>query len=103
MAFDGTEGGEITLSTGSDWTQNYRDQVATGATKGHFFGKDILTALLDQEGCVGIRMYYGIDDEEQKVLILAGANGEENDILELVADKSMPCPSRCGVANDLNS
>lgn len=103
MAFDGTEGTEITLSTASEWTENYRDVMATGDPKGHFFGKDLLNDLLDQTGCMGIRIYYGINDDDEKVLILAGAKANEDDITDLIVDKSKPCPSYCGRNNDLNS
>lgn len=102
MAFDGSEGAEITLSEGADLTSKYRDSNPN-QTKGHFFGKDILNQLLNQEGCMGIRMYYGIDDKGKKELVIVGADANENDMTELVADLSMPCPSRCGNANPLNS
>lgn len=103
MAFDGTEGEEITMTVASGWTENYRDEMATGDPKGHFFGKDILNDLLDQTGCMGIRIYYGINDSDEKVLILAGAKANEDDMEELIVDKSKPCPAACGRNNDLNS
>lgn len=103
MAFDGTEGEKITLTVASGWTENYRDVMGSGDPKGHFFGKDILNDILAQDGCQGIRIYYGINDDDEKVLILAGAKANEDDITDLIADKSRPCPSFCGRNNDLNS
>jgi hypothetical protein len=102
MAFNGTEGGQITLSTGSALTAEYRAQNP-GETKGHFYGKDILNDLLDQSGCMGIRIYYGIDDDGNKELVLVGADQAECDMTDLVADLSVPCPNRCGKTNYLNS
>ena len=102
MAFDGSEGGEITLLKGAELTSKYRDNNPN-ETKGHFFGKDILRQLLEQDGCMGIRMYYGIDEKGKKELVIVGADADENDMTELVADLSMPCPSRCGNSNPLNS
>ncbi|GAB5419153.1 MAG: hypothetical protein Crog4KO_06610 [Crocinitomicaceae bacterium] len=102
MAFNGTEGGQITLAEGADLTSKYRDENP-GSTKGHFFGKDILKRILTQEGCMGIRMYYGIDEDGKKELVIVGADGNEDDMLDIVADLSMPCPSRCGSPNSLNS
>lgn len=101
MAFDGKEGGAITLATGSQMTANYRrnnpDEIL-----GHFFGRDILEQLLEQEGCMGIRMYYAEDADGNKELVIVGADAEENDMLDLVADVSCQCPP-CGAANSLNS
>jgi|SRR3989338_9887235 len=102
MAFNGTEGGEITLSAGSAMTAAYRASNP-GQTIAHFFGRDILEELLAQEGCMGIRIYYGIDSDGLKQLVLVGANASENDMTGLVADVSMPCPSRCSSPNKLNS
>jgi len=102
MSFNGTEGGSISLTTGAALTAEYRKQNP-GETKGHFFGKDILHDLLNQQGCMGIRMYYGLDEDGNKELVLVGADANENDMTALVADLSMPCPGVCGNANVLNS
>ncbi len=102
MSFNGTEGGSISLTAGAALTGEYRKKNP-GATKGHFFGKDILQDILDQEGCMGIRMYYGLDEDGNKELVLVGADADENDLTALVADLSMPCPGVCGNANVLNS
>lgn len=102
MAFDGTEGSQITLLLGGDMTGRYRDNNP-GELKGHFFGKDILKQILNQEGCMGIRMYYAEDSKGVKALVIVGADSSENDMTDLVADLSMPCPSRCGSSNALNS
>jgi len=102
MAFDGTEGGAISLETGADMTAAYRT-ANPGELKGHFLGKDILNDILNQTGCMGIRIYYGIDENGKKELVLVGANDEEDDMLELVVDQSWDCPKNCGASNDLNS
>ena len=102
MAFNGKEGGAITLSEGSALTAEYR-RTNPNETKGHFFGKDILNQILGQEGCMGIRMYYGISSEGNKELVIVGAEANEDDMTDLVADLSSPCPSLCGAANALNS
>ncbi len=102
MAFNGTEGAEITLSSASAMTKEYRinnpDEIIA-----HFFGKDIIHKILEQEGCVGIRFYYGIDEDGQKQLVMVGADSEENDLTDLVADVSFPCPDACSTPNPLNS
>lgn len=102
MAFNGTEGGQISLLTGSIMTAEYRSQNPD-ETLGHFYGKEILNELLDQSGCMGIRIYYGIDEDGNKELVLAGADASENDMTALVVDLSKPCPNRCSRANALNS
>lgn len=101
MAFNGTEGAAIPLEVASQMTSAYRE-ANPNSTLAHFFGNDILNQLLAQEGCVGIRMYYGIQDGA-KELVLVGVDADENDLLELIVDRSMPCPKLCSTANPLNS
>lgn len=103
MAFDGSEGGEITLSAAAKMTSEYR--VRGGCTTlGHFFGRNAILELLDQSDCMGIRIYYGMNPADGKrELILVGADCDENDMLELVMDLSSACPSSCSVPNALNS
>lgn len=101
MAFDGTEGGQIPLAEGAAMTAAYRNSNPN-QRKAHFFGKDILNEILDQTGCVGIRMYYGINSSGEKELVLVGVDANENDMLNLVADISFPCPNTCDGKSVLN-
>lgn len=103
MAFDGTEGGEIELPQAAALTKEHRDRNPT-VRKGHFFGKDILNKILEQDGCMGIRIYYGIDpDTNKRELVIVGADSSENDMTGLIADFSAACPNKCSSSNDLNS
>lgn len=103
MSFNGSEGEEITLTEAAGMTANYREENPN-ETKGHFMGKTLIQAILDQTDCVGIRIYYGIDDEGNKELILVGVDENEDDLYEgKIGDKMKPCPSYCGSSNPLNS
>lgn len=103
MSFTGREDHSITLTLAAEWTRNYRT-ANPSATKGHFYGKDAIQAILDQEGCVGIRIYYAIDNSGAKQLIITGALSNENDLYNgLLAEKSIACPTHCGANNPLNS
>ena len=103
MAFDGREGGQIELETAAAWTKNYRKKYPND-TKGHFLGKDIINDILDQTGCMGIRIYYALDGDDKKELILAGAVANEDDLDSgVLAEFAVPCPPVCGRHNTLNS
>lgn len=104
MAFNGTEGVQVTLDDASGWTKNFRDTIVTGDTLGHFFGKDILQKILDEPDCMGIRIYYGLDANGEKNLVLSGALENQDDMENgVLAEHSVTCPSRCGKSNALNS
>lgn len=101
MAFNGTEGGQISLEAGAAMTAAHR-KLNPNETRAHFFGKDILNDLLGQTGCVGIRMYYGIDSDGMRQLVLVGVDAEGKDKTELVADMSIRCPTQCDPSSALN-
>ncbi len=98
-------GDPISLETAKTWTANYRSKNPD-AIKAHFFGSEIIDKILTQSGCVGIRMYYAIDDNGGKQIVLVGVDSNGNNMepatLELnlddpntIADISFPCPSFC--------
>ncbi|TNF48827.1 MAG: hypothetical protein EP305_04450 [Bacteroidetes bacterium] len=104
MAFDGTEGSEVTLTEAAGWTAEYRRTKTSGDPNGHFFGKDHIEDILAQTGCMGIRIYYGVNENDEKVLILVGAKANEDDIDSgIIVEKGLPCPNICGTSNSLNS
>ncbi|TAE89020.1 MAG: hypothetical protein EAY81_02545 [Bacteroidetes bacterium] len=103
MAFNGNEGAPIDLALAAQWTANYRTNNPSGI-RAHFFGRDILEKILAQEGCMGIRMYYALNDEGEQQLVLVGADaGEKDQTNGTVADFSSVCPNNCDPNSALNS
>lgn len=103
MSFTGNENHDITLAEASAWTANFRAANPT-SIKGHYFGNRAIGDILEQTGCVGIRIYYALDDNGVQQLIVVGVDADENDMCNgLLAERSMPCPPYCGNNNCLNS
>lgn len=101
---DGHENHYISLDDAAAMTERYRDQMSNTQIKGGFFGRDAISAILEQHECIGIRYYYGLDNDNKQVLILVGVNIEGNDITSgELAEVSLPCPPYCGDNNVLNS
>ena len=104
MSFTGTEDQAITLSEGAALTANYRAVAGSNPVLGHYFGQSILNAILAQDGCVGIRIYYALTSGGQKQLVLVGVDANQDDMTDgVLGDKSYLCPSICGATNSLNS
>ncbi|QEC53868.1 hypothetical protein EDD80_10841 [Anseongella ginsenosidimutans] len=88
----GREGAPIDMKTATLWTRNYR-RMRPDERISHFFGRVHLQDILDQEGCMGIRIYYAnslrLNAWQQFLLSisnfirkgLANAEGEEHLIL----------------------
>ena len=104
MAFTGNENHDIDLSVAADWTARYRGTIAANDTIGEYFGKTALQAILDQEDCVGVRIYFSIDEEDEKHLIICGVKANEDDLYNgLLAENALKSPPMSGASNSLNS
>ena len=102
MTFTGSEDHSITLAEASAMTANYRN-ANPGETTAHAFGKNAITAIFAQTGCVGMRIYYALDDSGVKYLIIVGLDASGNDLSSgLLAERSYLCPNACSSANSLN-
>ncbi len=104
MAFNGDEGSVVTLAEASGWTANYRRTVPAGEIISQFVGRNKLMEILNQDDCMGVRIYYGIGDDGKKNLILVGAEADENDMVDgIIVERLSPCPPLCPGRNPLNS
>jgi hypothetical protein len=112
MSFTGDEGTFISLSDAATMTSNYRSaNPGSNTILGHFWGKNKIQSLFNQTGCVGLRVYYGINgsgSSSAPELVLVGVDSSGNDILTpttnpLILDRSTPCPPTCSSSNSLNS
>ncbi len=85
-SFNGKEGDPIPRETADRWISNFeaKNPTATGA---FFFGRDNFAGILSKEGCVGIRIYYSIDDAGSNQLLLVGSDQAGNDLLPRVSVK----------------
>ena len=100
MAFDGKEGEQITLTEGAAMTAAYRNSDGAWGARAHYIGKNIINSILAQTGCVGIRMYYGIDTNGDKQPVFVGVNASGNDMTSgIIADRTLPCPTACDTNN----
>jgi hypothetical protein len=99
MSFTGNEDHSISLQDAVALTSRYQ-QRNPNAVKAEFFGRDAIKAILDQEGCVGIRIYYGLDENGKNHLVLVGADADENDLHEgVLAERAQQCPPICPTNN----
>ena len=111
MSFKGNEGNPISRETAKSWMENYQQsesklESGKSITKAHFFGKEGVLKLLNTTNCVGIRIYHGLDEKNNKQVFLTAVDSEMNDILPadrkstseegaFILDESYPCPPYC--------
>ncbi|MDN3550984.1 hypothetical protein [Mucilaginibacter aquaedulcis] len=71
----GHEGAPIDLDKAAEFTAYHRHRHTKGATISQFFGHVILNKILEQPGCLGIRIYYANRQKlssSQKFLVAIG-------------------------------
>lgn len=94
--FTGKEGEIIPLDKASKWTANYRAKNPN-KINAHFFGEHFLREILVQKNCVGLRMYYAMDEKGIQQLLVVGADANGNDLYNgIILDRAIPCPPICG-------
>lgn len=103
--YTGNENNEISYEDAATLTANYRDaQIGEDYVKGEYFSTDSIQAILNQDGCVGIRVYYGIDENNVQRLVIVGVTANENDMVSgAIMEHGSLCPPYCGASNNLNS
>lgn len=68
------------------------------------FTKVALDRVLAQEGCTGVRMYFGLNPDGTSCLILVGVDELGNDLDEgEMAERGFPCPPFCPTNSALDS
>jgi|SRR6185312_11042614 len=74
-------GGEISLETATEFTKTYADAHPNENLSYHL-GRNIIEKILAQPGCVGMRFYYGYNNEGQKTLVYVGMDANGNDLVK---------------------
>jgi hypothetical protein len=101
--YTGQENHSITLDQAVKYVQNFKNFPKAPAIKGAYFGRNIFDKILSQGGCVGIRYYYGQDDNGASNLVLVGVDASGNDMTGgVMGDLGIPCPPICPGPSPLN-
>ncbi len=102
MSVNSDSGSVITLQDAKVYTSNFREKFPL-EIKAFFVGKNNVQTILDQEECMGIRIYNGYDDVSGNLnQVLVGVNSFGKDITGgVIVEKLVICPPICDVASEL--
>lgn len=105
MKYLGDNDHSISLFEAADLTTRFRENLPVfDYTIAEFFGKSALENLLSQDSCVGIRVYYGLDAEMKRRLVIVGVDDEGNDLYkDNLMEGGALCPPVCSEVNPLNT
>jgi hypothetical protein len=101
--FTGKENHIISLEEAKKLTSNFQSRLQGDQVRAHYVSKEGLQQLLEQENCVGVRIYYGETDDGKPELVLVGVTEDGRDLTEgVILERTMPCPPYCPSVSDLN-
>jgi len=96
MAVNKDSGEIISLEEAKQYISAFRSRFPE-ELHGYFVGSDKIQLILEQDGCVGIRIYNGYDEETQtKNVVLVGVDSNGNDMEDgIILEKLIICPPYC--------
>ncbi|GAA3922798.1 hypothetical protein [Hymenobacter algoricola] len=94
-------GALIPLGKAVEMTMHYQADHA-GSVQAGYFSSHVYRELLEQPGCIGIRVYKGLKEGNLECFVLVGVNGKGADMTEgLLYDMAAPCPPTCSTDSPL--
>jgi hypothetical protein len=103
MSFTGNENNSISLQDASELTARYRE-MGGGEILGGYISRNSIMKILSQPDCVGIRYYYGTNENGNPELVIVGVKASEDDLYDgEVMERAILCPPVCAGRNPLNS
>ncbi len=101
MAISPNSGAEISLADAQKLIQNFQAKFP-GEIKASFVGIDTLNLVLNQEGVMGVRIYYGYNTDSKIISpVLVGVDQEGRDMTAVLVDELRPCPNDCDTSSPL--
>ncbi len=101
--FTGKEEHIISLEEAKKLVSNFQANLKGDEVRAHYVGKEALLKLLNQENCVGVRIYYARTDDGKPELVLVGVTEEGMDLTNgIILERIIPCPPYCPSDSELN-
>ncbi|HLA55576.1 MAG TPA: hypothetical protein VK623_05730 [Flavobacterium sp.] len=95
MPLDRNTGGTITVEEAQALVRSFSKKFPN-EIKALYIGSENVQTLIDQDDCMGVRIYNGYDDKEGRInLFMVGVDSNGNDMIDIIMDRMSPCPPNC--------
>ncbi len=78
-------GEEISYELGARMIKDHHDNNAIGDSKSYIIGKTIIDQILNQPGCVGLRIFDALNENGEKTLVYVGIDSKGKNLLEFTS------------------
>lgn len=102
MQLNNNSGEIINIAKAENFTHSFQVRNPS-SKKSYFIGSDKVRMILEQENCIGVRLYDGLNSEtseENRVLVGVDSNGEDM-VDGVIVDELIPCPEKCSKNSSL--
>lgn len=101
VRLDANVGEHIGYELGAKMIKDYYDKYNDNGYQ--FIGKNVLTQILEQPGCVGLNIFKGLNESGEKTYVITGVDSEGQPILEVTAvNKNGEIHNKEGIVADRN-
>lgn len=96
MLLDENTGSVISLTEAQEYIAEFQKRFPD-EIKASFIGANHINSVLAQEDCIGIRIYNGYNDKDERMnQVLVGVDTAENDMVSgVILDRCAVCPPVC--------
>ena len=92
----------ITVDHAAELTKRFRASAPKGELLAGTFHAMQVLELLQQNDCVALRVYHGLDDTGESTLVLVGVDDTDQDMAKgMILQLPYRCPPICGVSSPL--
>ncbi|ESU28701.1 hypothetical protein FLJC2902T_12920 [Flavobacterium limnosediminis JC2902] len=102
MLLDENTGEVISLGEAKGYIDEFSKQYPN-EVKGFFVGSNNVKAILEQEDCIGVRIYNGYNSTEGRMnQVFVGVDTSEKDMTNgIIVDRTVACPDYCDFDSEL--
>jgi hypothetical protein len=93
-------GGEISHESAHEMIRTWQN-ANPNENPAYYLGRNIIEKILAQPGCVGMRFYYGINEQGQKTLVYMGIDANGQDIVKSTVVSEFGMSSQEAILADL--
>ena len=102
MSVNSKSGKIITEIEARDYTHSFQSKYPN-VTKAYFVGAEKINLILEQENCIGMRIYDGYDSDTKKEnRVIVGVDQKGEDMIEgVIIEELVSCPNYCPKSSSL--
>lgn len=102
MEISKNSGEFINLENAIKYTEGFQTKFPDEINS-YFVGAEKIKVLLEQDNCIGIRIYNGYNNQENKKnLVLIGVNTDNQDMTDgYIIERLITCPPICDINSPL--